>query len=267
MAEPGAAQRRHSPNGRILASSLDGDQHRLGRTRRRWRGWEWADFHQAARYPVPMRRWFVLALAPTGLLAANALVALSGGVPAGPSFGIDIGFLLALVLLAVEVISLAWLGGSLVQRWPTTPHEPWTLPVGVAAGFLPWLLLLGTDSGGAVMMTALAAWAVGSIALGAVVRTVSSRRAIRWTALTGGAVLVLLIPFLVVRAQHGADLVPWWSAPLWAPSAILGATFGPVRAQLVFDASLITMMVLFGSAMYLATVVTRTPSTVERIKW
>ena len=52
-----------------------------------------------------------------------------------------------------------------------------------------------------------------------------------------------------------------------APSVILGVALGPVRVQFVFEASLITMMVLFGSAMYLATVVMRAPSTVERIRW
>jgi hypothetical protein len=214
-----------------------------------------------------MRRWFVLALAPSGLLAANALVALSGLVPSGPSIVIDAGMLLSLVLLAVEVIGLAWLGGPLVQRWPATRHERWTLPVGVAAGFLPWTLLLDADSGRALTVAALVGWAVGCIAVGAVVRTVSSRRAARRTALAGGVVLVLLIPFLVLQARHGADLVPWWSAPLWAPSVILGVAFGPVRVQFVFEASLITMMVLFGSALYLATVVMRAPSTVERIRW
>jgi hypothetical protein len=214
-----------------------------------------------------MRRWFVLALAPTGLLAANALVALSGGVPSGPSFVIDAGLLLALTLLAVEVIALAWLGGSLVQRWPATRHERWTLPVGVAAGFLPWLLLPDAAVGTAVTMIGLAGWVVGAIAVGAVVRMVSSRRAARWTALAGGVLLLLLIPFLVVRVLYGAVLVPWWSAPLLAPSAIFGVAFGPMRAQVVFEASLITMMVLFGSALYLATVVARSPSTVERIRW
>jgi hypothetical protein len=48
---------------------------------------------------------------------------------------------------------------------------------------------------------------------------------------------------------------------------ILGVALGPVRVQFVFEASLITMMVLFGSALYLATVVMRAPSTVERIRW
>jgi hypothetical protein len=214
-----------------------------------------------------MRRWFVLALAPTGMLAANALLALSGGVPSGPSVVIDVGLLLALTLLAVEVIALAWLGGSLLQRWPATRHERWTLPVGVAAGFLPWLLLPDVAAGPAPLMFALTGWAFGAIAVGAVVRLVSSRRAARWTALAGAVVLLLLIPFLMVQSLHGAAQVPWWSAPLLAPSAMFGVALGPVRVLYVFEASLITMMVLFGSALYLATIVARSPSTVERIRW
>jgi hypothetical protein len=214
-----------------------------------------------------MRRWIILALAPTGVLAANALVALSGGVPSGPSFGIGASGLLALGLLAVEVIGLAWLGGALLQSWPASRHERWTLPVGVAAGFLPWALLLDSDAERTETLIGLAGWAIGSIAIGALVATIRSRRAARWTALAGGVVLVLLIPFLVVRALHGAALVPWSAAPLLTPATILGAAFGPVRAQFVYEASLITMMVLFGSALYLTTVVMQARSTVERIRW
>jgi hypothetical protein len=213
-----------------------------------------------------MRRWFVLALAPTGLLAAHALVLLSGGVARGPGLILDGGLLLGLVLLMVEGIGLVWLGGSLVQRWPALRHERWSLPIGVAGGFLPWLLLMDADAA-ATTVTALVGWVLCVILLGMLVGVVRSRQAARWTAVGGGVVLVLLIPFLVARAAFGAALVPWWSAPLLTPAALLGAAVGPVGLQLMAQLSLVSLMVLFGSALYLATVVTRAPSTVERISW
>src|SRR4051794_24145494 len=183
------------------------------------------------RYPEPMRRWLILALAPTGVLAANALVALSGGVPTGPSFGIGAGRLLALGLLVLEVIGLAWVGGALLRTWTAARHEQWTLPIGIAAGFLPWVLLLESAAERAVTVAAITGWAIASIGLGAVVTLVRTRAAVAkatsWTAVAGGALLVLIVPFLAVRALLGPALAPWSAAPLLSPATVLGATFGP----------------------------------------
>jgi hypothetical protein len=213
-----------------------------------------------------MRRWFVLALAPTALLAAQALFMLSGGLPSGPSFIIDTGLLLALVVLACEVIALVWLGGTLLHRWPTTRYERWTLPLGVAGGFLPWTLLAVGD-GAALLIAALAGWVAGCLAIASLVGAMRTRRAARWAAVAGGVVLVLVIPFLVSRAQFGPEIVPWWAAPLWTPASILGIPLAPVGATSTYEGSLVSAMVLFGSALYLATIASRSPSPVQRMSW
>jgi hypothetical protein len=197
-----------------------------------------------------MRRWLVLALTPGVLVIGHV-----AGVLAVEEIKGSTDDYFALIMFLVEVV-----GGTAAGYWfarnGTLPrHAPWSLPFGIAAGFLPWLFLASTGNVGlGGLLPYLAIWALAATVLGLLVTLLRGRvRPIAvLVAVLGGVALHVLLPYLAARAQLGTDLAPYSSATEWAiQSTIHPDGFGASQRHASRYATLVATVVVLGTTVYL----------------
>jgi hypothetical protein len=203
-------------------------------------------------YAIAMRRWLLLTLTLTPAVLVIGHVA---GVLAVEEIkgGTDDYF--ALIMFLVEVFGGTAAGYWLARRGTLPPHAPWSLPFGIAAGFLPWLFLASTGNvrlGG--LLPYVVIWAFAVTVLGLLVTPLRDR--IRPMAVLiaafGGVALHVLLPYLAARAQLGPDPAPYSSATDWAiQSTIHPDGFGASQRLASGYATILAMVVVLGTTVYL----------------